>query len=45
MATSVTETPEEQPHQTEHIISVPTISEPVETTEEVTDDNLFDLGF
>jgi len=47
IATSATETPEEQPHQTEHIISVPeeTICEPVETTEEVTEDNLFDLGF
>jgi len=45
IATSATETPEEQPHQTEETISVPTISEPVETTEAEIDDNLFDLGF
>ncbi len=47
MATSVTDIPEEQFHQTEQIISTPeaTISEPVETTAEVSEDNLFDLGF
>jgi hypothetical protein len=47
IATSATEIPEEQPHQTEHVISAPedTTCEPVETTEEVADDNLFDLGF
>ncbi len=45
IATSATEIPEEQPHQTEEPISVPTISEPVETTEAEIEDNLFDLGF
>jgi ElaB/YqjD/DUF883 family membrane-anchored ribosome-binding protein len=47
IATTATDTPEEQPHQTEHIISKPeeTICEPVETIAEVAEDNLFDLGF
>jgi len=40
IATSATEIPEEQPHQTEE-----TFYELVETTAEVSEDNLFDLGF
>jgi ElaB/YqjD/DUF883 family membrane-anchored ribosome-binding protein len=47
ITTTATDTPEEQPYQTEHIISKPeeTICEPVETIAEVAEDNLFDLGF